>query len=109
MSIEIKKPTEEIVRIKEELQIRTSHYLIGALSLVTALAWNEVAKSYVHKIYPLPKDSAFTLLIYALVMTVIVVLVVYMLPDTQTLLPDGPRKKIKYLRKAEKLNLKPKF
>jgi uncharacterized BrkB/YihY/UPF0761 family membrane protein len=86
--------------VGDEFKVRASHYIIGGLSLVTALSWNEAIKAYINKVYPLQRDSAAALVLYAVIMTLFVILVVYMLPDTVTLLPDAVKTKIENIKQS---------
>jgi|SRR5690242_21070903 len=88
--------------VGDEFKVRASHYIIGGLSLVTALSWNEAIKAYINKVYPIQRDSAAALVIYAVIMTLFVILVVYMLPDTVTLLPDAVKTKIENIKQSSK-------
>lgn len=88
----------------DELKVKSTHYLLGAASLVTALTWNEAIKEYANSVYP--KDTGGNLnfkLAYAMVLTLIVVLLVLSLPDTTKELPKGTQDKIDDLREKELL------
>ncbi len=67
--------------------IKTSHYLIAGMSLATALSWNEAIRRIIDNTYPMPHDSGKVLIIYSVVMTILLILVIYLLPDTKAELP----------------------
>jgi hypothetical protein len=67
--------------------IKTSHYLIAGMSLATALSWNEAVKKLINNTYPMPNDTLRAVVIYSLVMTLILILIIWFLPDTKAELP----------------------
>jgi hypothetical protein len=74
--------------------IKTSHYLIAGMSLVTALSWNEAMKRNIENIYPMPRDSGKIVIAYSIVMTILLILIIYLLPDTKAELPLDVQHKI---------------
>ncbi len=74
--------------------IKTSHYLIAGMSLVTALSWNEAMKRNIENIYPMPRDSGKVIIAYSIVMTIVLILTIYFLPDTKAELPLDVQHKI---------------
>lgn len=73
--------------------IKTSHYIIAGMSLVAALSWNEAIKHFIKSIYVLPNDVTLGNLLYAIIITVVLIIVIYLLPDTKSELPiDTPAK-----------------
>ena len=95
-----------IVGFGDEFKVRASHYIIGGLSLVTALSWNEAIKANINKVYPMQRDSTSALLIYAIIMTMFVILIVYMLPDTFDMLPDNVKTKIENIKQTNEKSQK---
>ena len=67
----IKNESEEI---KKEIRQRTIGYILTALGLVAALAWNEAIKSFIEHFFPLSKNTLLAKFIYAMVITFIVVI-----------------------------------
>lgn len=67
--------------------IKTSHYLIAGMSLATALSWNEAVRRFIDKAYPVPKDEFRALVIYSVTMTLLLILIIWLLPDTKAELP----------------------
>ncbi len=61
--------------LQKEFRERISGYIIGAFGLVASLAWNDAISSLIEKFFPLGKDTVIAKFIYALVMTVILVVV----------------------------------
>ena len=98
-----------MAQIGEDLKIKTSHYIISAVGLVTALSWNTSIKEYIQKNYPMPKDNVKANFIYAVIATIILVLLIYLLPDTKSELPVQTQNKLETLnlerKKAEIINL----
>lgn len=74
----MKSPKEKRTKLSQEIAIQTLTLASSSLGLVAALAWNEAIKEYINVyIKPfLPKGSgALSLLIYAVLITIITVIV----------------------------------
>lgn len=67
----IKKESEDI---KNKVRAQSVGYILGALGLVAGLAWNEAIKELLNVIFPLDKDTILAQFIYAIVVTVFVVM-----------------------------------
>lgn len=65
--------------LKEELRAQiknqTVGYLAAALSLVAGLAWNDAVKALIEMLFPLNTSGVLIKFVYAIVITIIVVLV----------------------------------
>ena len=64
---------EEIRTLRQEARERTMGYVTGAFGVIAGLAWNDFVKGLIEYVFPLDKTSMFAKLIYAVVMTAIVV------------------------------------
>ena len=62
-------------KLQKEFRERISGYVIGAFGLVASLAWNDAISSLIEKVFPLGKDTVVAKFIYALVMTVVLVII----------------------------------
>jgi hypothetical protein len=80
--------------IHSAFAVKTSHYVIGGFALVTALAWNSSIKTALEHKFPMPQDNVKANLIYAVIITLILVLIIFVLPDTKSELPESTQKKI---------------
>lgn len=69
------KLKEEAQRIRKEVQQRTMSYIVAALGFVAGLAWNDAIKSLIEYLFPLSQNSVRIKLIYAILITTIVVLI----------------------------------
>ncbi len=79
-----KKIREEQVRLRRELRDRTVSYVVAALGLVAALAWNDAIKTTIEYLLPLKSNALAVKLLYAFIITLIVVTVsVYLLRLTE--------------------------
>jgi magnesium-transporting ATPase (P-type) len=78
----------------DALCVKTTHYFIGGISLVTALAWNSSIRSAIEEYFPIP-NKTMAGFAYAIIITVILVIVIYMLPDTEKELPHEVRSRLK--------------
>jgi len=75
--------------------VKTSHYIIGGFALATALTWNTSIREAIKQKFPVPEDNVKANMIFAVVITIILILLIYILPNTKTELPDTTRQKIK--------------
>lgn len=80
------------------LGIKTSHYIIAATGLVTALSWNTAIREGIKEIFPVPADELKANFIYALVMTCVLVILIWLLPDTKSELPSATRRKLEQVQ-----------
>lgn len=71
----IEKLGNETRRLRKEVRERALTYLLAAFGLVAGLAWNEAIKALIEQIFPLGKDTLLAKFIYAVGVTVVVVLV----------------------------------
>jgi len=79
-----KKIREEEARIRKEVKEKTMSYILAALGFVVGLAWNDAIRTSIEYFFPLNKDSILAKLIYAFLVTFIVVLVtVYFVKSTE--------------------------
>lgn len=74
--------------------VKTSHYIIGGFALATAITWNTSIREVIKQKFPIPEDNVKANMIFAMVMTLILVLLIYVLPNTKSELPDTTRQKI---------------
>lgn len=74
--------------------VKASHYIIGGFALTAALAWNNSIRENIKQKFPIPEDNARANLIFAVIITIVLVVIIYILPDTKTELPDDTRKKV---------------
>lgn len=83
----------------DNMTVKTSHYLIGAVGLVAALSWKEAIKK-VFTIYFPSESNLLALFINAFVTTFLLIIVINILPDTK---PELPKKIQKAMdREAQK-------
>lgn len=60
--------------LKDAVRERTLGFITGALGLVAGLAWNEAVKALIEVVFPLGKDTLWAKFMYAILVTVIVVI-----------------------------------
>lgn len=75
MDIIKSKIQEEGKELKKEVRERTAGYILTSLGLVAGLAWNEAIKSLIEYIFPLSANGLLAKIIYAALVTLIVVLI----------------------------------
>ena len=69
-------------RLKREIKEKTVGYILAAFGFVAGLAWNEAIKSLIDVFFPASKNSVFMKFGYALVVTLLVVVVTMYLVRT---------------------------
>jgi hypothetical protein len=74
--------------------IKTSHYLLAGVSIVAALSWNDSIKSIIDKKFPKPSDEISVSIIYSVIITCILILLIYCLPNTKSELPAETRHRL---------------
>jgi hypothetical protein len=68
------EPFKEVEKVKAKFQERTINLILGGLTFVAALAWNEAIKSLFETIFK-KNNQLIGLFIYALIVTLVVVFV----------------------------------
>ena len=66
---------EEKKKLENEIRERTFSYIIAAFGLVAGLAWNDAITSLIEYIFPVSAGSLFAKFIYAITITLAVVIV----------------------------------
>jgi len=75
----IGKFKEHGTKISQEVKQKTLGFVITAFGLVAGLAWNEAIQAIIRQIFPLDKNSVVAKIIYAVLMTLLlVVMTVYL-------------------------------
>ena len=78
--ISVKRIKEERKKIQKEVKEKTIGYIVAAFGLVVGLAWNEAIKALIEGFFPLAKNTILAKFIYAILFTVILVIVsIYLL------------------------------
>lgn len=81
------KSIESLDDATDLFTIKTSHYVIAGMSLVAALSWNDAIKSAINRHFPTPSDSTSASILYSVIITLVLILLVYCLPNTKSELP----------------------
>ena len=71
----VSKLKEKEDGIKREVKEKTIGYILAAFGLVAGLAWNEAIKGFIDSIFPNSGNGLFIKLIYAIVVTLLVVFI----------------------------------
>jgi hypothetical protein len=74
MKPQLQKAREKVRETNREVMIQTATLMNSAFALVAALAWNEALKALIERYIP-AGSTLYSQVLYALVLTVIVVLV----------------------------------
>ena len=70
---------KETIALKKEVKEKTFGYIMGALSLVAGLAWNEAIKGMIDLVYPATSSGVWAKFIYAIVITVCLTIIAVIL------------------------------
>ncbi len=60
--------------LRKQIKNQAVTYILGALGLVAGLAWNDAIKTLIDFLFPLDKNGIIIKFIYAVIITVVVVL-----------------------------------
>jgi ABC-type uncharacterized transport system fused permease/ATPase subunit len=71
----VEKLKNEGVKLRREVRERTVGYVVAALGIVAGLAWNDAVKSVIEYIFPLSQNTLWAKLVYAVIVTLIVVII----------------------------------
>lgn len=66
---------EDREEIKRQVREKITTYIGGGLGLVAGLAWNEAISTSIDHLFPLGKDTIAAKFIYALILTIVVVVI----------------------------------
>jgi len=66
-------------KVKQEVRKQTLGYVVAAFGLVAGLAWNEAIKGIIDYFFPLSQNGVWIKIIYAIIITLIVVIVTMIL------------------------------
>ncbi len=73
--VDINKIKSGSEQISKEVRQKTSDLILAAFGFVAGLAWNEAIKALIEELFPAHNNSVWAKLTYALLVTVLVVLV----------------------------------
>lgn len=69
------KIKKEASSINKEIRSRVASYIMAAFGLVAGLAWNDAIRSFIEHVFPLKENSLWAKFIYAVIITLILVVV----------------------------------
>jgi len=69
------KLKEHSQKISREVKQKTLGFIITAFGLVAGLAWNEAIQSLIRSMFPLDNNSVIVKFIYAVLMTLLLVVI----------------------------------
>lgn len=84
--------------LQGEIRSRLVSYLVAAFGLVAGLAWNEAVKDLINHFFPLNSDALWAKFLYAVIITVLVVVVSVILLRLSGKKDDGEGKKCKKIK-----------
>jgi hypothetical protein len=82
--METEKDTKKKKALRAELREKTAGYVLTALGLVAGLAWNDAISSTIKRFFPLDGDGLMVKFIYAVIVTIGIVLVSHFLLRVMT-------------------------
>ena len=66
---------EQQQSVREQVRTQTVGYIATAFGLVAGLAWNDAIKAFIENIFPLGSGSLWAKFIYAVIITIFVVVI----------------------------------
>jgi len=75
MKERFRKLKKEQEKVRREVRKQVLGYITAALGLIAGLAWNEAIKALIEEFIPLGENTLWAKLIYALLVTIIIVIV----------------------------------
>lgn len=75
MVVDIQKIKSEGAQLHQEVRQKTADLVLAAFGFVAGLAWNEAVKALIEEVFPAHNNSVWAKLTYALLVTLLVVLV----------------------------------
>lgn len=78
----------------DDVIVKSSHYLAAGFALVAAMSWNNAIRESIDKTYPIPEDNVAAKFLYAGLITVLLIFIISILPDTRSQLPSKVRTKL---------------
>ena len=79
---------QESEKLRGQIKSQAICYIMAAFGLVAGLAWNEAIKSVIEYLFPITQNTLLAKFVYAVLMTVIVVIVTIYLSQ---ILRDGDK------------------
>lgn len=73
------KIIHEVSQVRSEVRNQTVKYILAALGLIAGLAWNDAIKFAIEYFFPQDQNSLKAKLVYALIITLIVVILSFYL------------------------------
>lgn len=73
------KENKELNEFKAQAREKTAGLILAGFSFVAGLAWNEAIKSFIDSIFVLGQNTLWAKFIYAILVTVLIVIVSYLL------------------------------
>jgi len=62
-------------QLKQNFRESLTSYMLAAFGFVAGLAWNEAIQALVNALFPLDKDAVWVKFLYAIIITILVVIV----------------------------------
>jgi len=82
--LEEQSKNNRIIEIKNQTRERTTNLILAGFGFVAGLAWNEAIKSLIDTLFVIEKNSLLAKFIYAIVVTILVVIVSYFFSKLNT-------------------------
>ena len=73
------------------------------MALTTALSWNSCIRNIIDYAIPLPRESIMVGVLYAIIMTLILIGITALLPDTTTQLPTTTKELLERMQDKDEL------
>ena len=67
--------SHEDIKLRAEIRERTLGYMLAAFGFVAGLAWNDAIQAFIGYLYPLPENTLPAKFLYAIIISIVVVLI----------------------------------
>lgn len=71
----VKSIKQTSAQIEREIREKTVGYIVAGFSVVAGFAWNDAIKSFIEEYFPLARDTMKAKFIYAILITMLIVVV----------------------------------
>lgn len=71
----VKSIKQTSAQIEREIREKTVGYIVAGFSVVAGFAWNDAIKSFIEEYFPLARDTMKAKFIYAILITMLIVVI----------------------------------
>ncbi|MFA5880490.1 MAG: DUF5654 family protein [Candidatus Margulisiibacteriota bacterium] len=95
---------EEVEEVRKFIKMRSYDFISAGLGIVAGFAWNEAIKSLIDYLFPLSQNSIVAKFIYAVFITLFVILITFYFSKVMGIKPKHKSKEAKDKEEKEREN-----